>query len=246
MERRQRQRNLSIGRDRFMIGHWQADPEIAYLSSRRPADQIKPENLRACLDKLRQMGFKAVMTPALHPDEAIVFLTNGFQQVDSLAVLGHSLRTLSPPLRTPGSKLHLRRGRRSDLPVIFDLDNRAFPPNWRLDEMSLREARTATTHSRFRVAELRDNGSEPMTVGYAIAGRTGSMGFLQRLATDPNWSGRGVGSTLTNDALEWARSNRCTSLLVNTQKTNRRALALYESLGFERTKTQLTVLRCSL
>lgn len=245
MEQRLKSRNIGIGRDRFVIGPWQGDPEIAYLTSRRPNDQIRPGNLQECLGRLRQAGFKAVVTPALHPDEAVVFRTNGFAQIDSLAVLGHTLDEIPTPRRELDRRLRLRRGRRRDLSQIFDLDRRAFPPNWRLDEFGMREARTATTHSRFRVTQ-ETGGAERRVVGYAVAGRTGHMGFLQRLAADPDWNGLGIGSALTLDALHWARSNRCTSLLVNTQHTNRRALELYESLGFVRTSTQLAVLRCSL
>ena len=80
-------------------------------------------------------------------------------------------------------------------------------------------------------------------VGYAITGRGAGQGFLQRLATDPDLYGRGVGSALVVDALQWSARRRARRVLVNTQRENTRALDLYRRLGFEPTPTDLVVLR---
>lgn len=98
------------------------------------------------------------------------------------------------------------------------------------------DAETATPARRFRVAVDGD------VVGYAITGRSGSQAFLQRLATDPAHTGRGIAAALIGDALRWATRHRCRRLLVNTQQDNRRALALYERLGFQLTPSDLVVL----
>lgn len=79
-------------------------------------------------------------------------------------------------------------------------------------------------------------------VGYAVTGRGGSQGFLQRLAADPECAGHGIGSALVLDAMRWSRRRRCRRLLVNTQQDNRRALELYTRLGFRPTPTDLVVL----
>ncbi len=75
-----------------------------------------------------------------------------------------------------------------------------------------------------------------------MTGRAGSQGFLQRLATDPGHSGQGIGSRLVLDALQWAAQRGVRRVLVNTQWSNDRALALYRHLGFESTATDLVVL----
>ncbi|HPU39675.1 MAG TPA: GNAT family N-acetyltransferase, partial [Microthrixaceae bacterium] len=84
--------------------------------------------------------------------------------------------------------------------------------------------------------------SDGRVVGYAITGRGSGQGFLQRLATDPDVAGNGIGTALVLDALQWAARRRCGRLLVNTQRENHRALALYEHLGFVATTTDLVVL----
>ena len=237
---------IGIGRDRFDVGPWQGDAATAYLNTARPGDQIDPQNLTGCLERLRSWGFSAVVTSALHPEETQPFITNGFRDFDSLTVLSHPLHGMPSPVMPLADGLRLRRAKRGDLGTVFRVDERAFPPNWRIDALGVEEARRATTRSRFRVVERSDADVSGVPVGYAITGRTGRMGFLQRLATDPDWSGQGIGSALVIDALRWAARGRCSRLLVNTQFTNRRALALYENLGFIQTATRLTVLRCSL
>jgi ribosomal protein S18 acetylase RimI-like enzyme len=83
-------------------------------------------------------------------------------------------------------------------------------------------------------------------VGYAVAGRAGPRGYLQRLAVAPSQAGRGVGSALVVDALVWMRDHGATRAVVNTQVVNERALALYEHLGFVRQPSGLAVLTRAL
>jgi ribosomal protein S18 acetylase RimI-like enzyme len=58
---------------------------------------------------------------------------------------------------------------------------------------------------------------------------------LARLAVHPEFHGRGVGRFLLADAIEYARSEKLRSILLNTQTDNQRALKLYRSFGFRPT-----------
>jgi ribosomal protein S18 acetylase RimI-like enzyme len=78
--------------------------------------------------------------------------------------------------------------------------------------------------------------------GYAITGRAGGHGFLQRLAVHPTWQRRGVGRALVIDGLAWLERRGVERVVVNTQLENRKALALYEGLGFRREPRCLSVL----
>ena len=78
--------------------------------------------------------------------------------------------------------------------------------------------------------------------GYAIAGRSGPRGYVQRLAVDPWAAGRGVGTALLLDSLAWLRDWGAHEALVNTMVGNDRAVELYRRHGFEPVAGGLAVL----
>lgn len=228
---------LILGNERFRVGPWQADPHVAYLSLTPDVPRPSTTGLHRCLRQLDNQGYSSIITAALHPEEATPFLQVGFTEYDRLCVLSHSLADLDPPRRRLDPTVRLRRARAADRSSALQVDARAFPPFWRLDADGLDEAIDATPSSRFRVA-ARDG----RLVGYAVTGRAGKQGFLQRLATDPDHAGTGIGTALVLDALRWATRRRVRRVLVNTQNGNQRALDLYRRLGFEPTPTDLVVL----
>jgi GNAT superfamily N-acetyltransferase len=228
---------LSVGEDRFRIGPWHADDRIAYLALQPQVGEPTLDGLRGCLHRIAEAGYSSVITSALHPSEAGSFTEAGFTEYDRLTVLAHDLLDLDPPRPPLDSSVRLRRARRHDRDAALSVDGRAFPTFWRLDRAAMTEAEQATPVTRFRVATI-----DGRVVGYAITGRGAGQGFLQRLATDPDVAGHGIGSALVLDALRWSARRRCRRLLVNTQRENRRALDLYARLGFRPTPTDLVVL----
>jgi GNAT superfamily N-acetyltransferase len=163
---------------------------------------------------------------------------------EHLHLLSHDLRVL-PGAEPPDGAL--RRSYRSDRERVLELDRLAFDPFWRLDDSGLDEALAATPHTRFRVAMTPPGGNGGVAVvgtvvGYAITGRAGRRGYLQRLAVHPDAQGQGLGLLLVADALRWLRRWRTDRAMVNTQLANDRALALYEGVGFRREPSGLSVL----
>ena len=229
-------RTLTIGRQRVRVAPWHADAEIAHVSLVPHAASPTVDELQDCVDQVRGLGYRAVLTSALDCSEAPAFLAAGFTERDRLVVLTHDLSGVGE-LETPHPSIRLRRGRRADRHRCLVIDAAAFPPFWRMDEGGLSDARSATPASRFRVAEVAGE-----LVGYAITGRSGPQGFLQRLATDPDHWGEGVGTALTLDGLRWCARRRVTSVFVNTQVSNTTALSLYEHLGFRSTPNDMVVL----
>jgi ribosomal protein S18 acetylase RimI-like enzyme len=222
------------GADRFRVGPWRGDARIAYVApaAGRPAAVATIEQ---CLSSLAGRGYRSVLTSALTSAEQGPFLAAGFDIHERLHLLRHDLHHIpdSAPIR-------LRRALRFDHRAVLDLDGLAFDPFWRFDQRGLSDARRATPASRFRVAEA--DG----LAGYAITGRAGPVGYLQRLAVHPDQQHRGIGTALVVDSLTWVRSRGATSLLVNTQEHNATALGLYEHLGFVREIDGLAVLERAL
>src|SRR6478735_82021 len=68
----------------------------------------------------------------------------------------------------------------------------------------------ATPSSRFRVAEGNDG-----LLAYAVTGRAGQHGYLQRLAVHPGVRREGYGRAIVLDGLRWLRRHGATQALVN-------------------------------
>jgi ribosomal protein S18 acetylase RimI-like enzyme len=219
------------GAERLRVGAWRGDGSIAYVApvtDRPPSAAL----VRHACSVLAGRGYREVLTAALAEPERAGFLAAGFSTKDTLHLLAHDLLALpeAPPA-------NLRRGRRSDRTAALAVDHRAFPPFWRLDEAGFHEAMTATPSARFRVATI-----DRRVVGYAVTGRAGRRGYLQRLAVDPRVQGRGLGRALVADCLHWLHHRGVSHVVVNTQVENERALQLYLATGFRLQPSGLEVL----
>lgn len=226
---------LHWGGQKLRVGPFRGDEHIAYIAPLPDGPAPNTEAVRRCCAVLAERGYEAVVTAALGVSESHGFLTAGFSMQERLHLLAHDLQCLPP-----APAVALRRGRRGDRPGALAVDGRAFEPFWRLDESGLEEAMTATPTCRFRVA---DDGR---ISGYAVSGRAGHRGFLQRLAVDPDRQHRGTGTALVLDSLRWMRRRGVDRAVVNTQERNVGAVALYERLGFRKQPGGLAVLHLSL
>jgi ribosomal protein S18 acetylase RimI-like enzyme len=224
------------GAGRLRVGPWRGDDRIAYLAPVGDGPAPTPDTVRRALAGLADRGYREAVTAALGPLEAQGFLLAGFEVHERLHLLARDLRDLPPAPAAP-----LRRGRQRDRPAVLAVDGRAFSAFWRLDDAGLDEALAATPTSRFRVTEV-----DAVVVGYAVTGRAGRRGFLQRLAVEPDREGHGLGRALVLDGLGWLRRRGVDRVVVNTQEANQRALALYEQLGFRKQNAGLAVLRTQL
>ena len=226
---------IKWGHERARAGPWRGDRQVAYLSPLADAPLPSAAFIRRCLAQLADRGYHRVVTSALSPAESRGFLAAGFEISEQLHLLAHDLDRLPAVGSAP-----LRRATKTDHPAVLRVDHDAFPPFWRMDTSGLIDAIRATPQSRHRVA---DDGD---IVGYAITGRAGRRGYVQRLAVDPSRRREGLGAALVVDGLRWLRRWRCDQAVVNTQLDNGDALALYEHLGFRRQPLGLSVLSAGL
>lgn len=227
-------RDLTRGDGRLRIATWRGDATTAYLSPARGRPGIP--DIERCLEELAPLGFTSALTAALGPADQAPFLAAGFSVHERLHLLSRPVDDLPAP---PRAAVELRRSRRGERPAVLAVDHAAFPPFWRLDSAALDDAVAATPSARLRVAD----GGGTGLAGYAVTGRAGPRGYLQRLAVDPAVQRRGIGSALVVDGLRWLRRWGAREVFVNTQEDNQPALELYERLGFRRQRHGLAVLR---
>lgn len=223
---------LRLGPDRFRVVPWRGDDRVALVSPVPGDPSPGPAAVQRCVEVLADRGVHQVVTGALSSEEQASFLAAGFEVREHLHLLAHDLKRLPPT--TPG--LRTRRARLADRPPVLAVDHLAFDEFWRLDDAGLTDALEATSASRFRVV------TGPDVLGYAISGRAGARGYLQRLAVRPDHQQRGVARELVVDGLRWLRRHGVARAVVNTQVGNDAALHTYEHLGFRRQPEGLAVL----
>jgi ribosomal protein S18 acetylase RimI-like enzyme len=217
---------------------WRDDDRVAHLV---PLGLSKPAraDLEDVIDQLSTNGFEQVVTAALAPADRTPYSELGFTELEHLHLLECRLDDIAPK-----GAITIKRPRRADWPAIVDIDHRAFEGFWRLDAVGIDDAMSATPVSRLRVATI--ERARGHVLGYAVTGRSGRRGYVQRLAVDPAHEGKGIGGELLRDGLRWLQARGATTAMVNTQLANHRALALYERNGFRRADHDLAVLSLRL
>ena len=217
-------------------GAWRTWPgdETGGTALVRPDARSRPH-----LEAVQAAGFRRARTGALTHEEAAPLLRGRWTVAAHLHLLRHSLEKLPP--EHPRSGPRLRRASEHDLDAATALDDESFPAEWRLGRPGLADALRATPHTRFRLAR-----HELGPAGYAICGRAGREGYVQRLAVASSSQRQGLGRALTLDALRWLRRWRAQVASVNTYAGNDEALSLYRSLGFVEAPRGLMVLTISL
>ena len=218
---------------RIRVRPWRGRTDTAECLAAPAGALVPPDLVRSALERARDRGFAVAVTPALPPAEWSPYLSCGFEIRERLHLLAHDLDDLRPRL----DHRH-RRATRRDTERVLAIDHASFQPFWRLDADGLDEAVRATPSTRFRIAR-----EEP---GYALVGRAGDRGYVQRLAVHPDHQGHGLGTALALDGLWWLRRWRVGEALVNTQEGNDRAVTLYERLGFRHRPGGLAVLQADL
>lgn len=216
-----RHETLRFGQSWARLAPWRGHPDIAQLVI-GPDAHATVHSVHECLERARTIGYRSIVTGAVSNDDAAPFLAAGLAVHEHLHLLARDL-VVEPASPSRGTSRPSIRDRKA----VVDLDNAAFEPFWRLGTAGIRDALDATPKSRMRVGR-----GQPRVSAYAITGRAGEYGYLQRVAVHPDARRRGWGRALVADALLWLWQHGTARAYVNTQLENRAALELYEAAGF--------------
>ncbi len=230
---------IRLGRERARTGPWRGEDDIALITPVPDAPFLSAEFIRHCLQTLSDQGFTRVVTGALSPLEQAGFLAAGFDVEEHLRLLAIELSDQLPPV-PPGPPI--RRVPRWRRPEVLAVDRAAFMAFWQFDSTGLMDALSATPSVRFRMIQ----GPAGEAAAYAICGRAGGRGFVQRLAVRPDLQRTGSGARLLLDGLHWMKRHGVVRAVVNTQVGNDGALSLYLKTGFQEEPTGLSVLSTGL
>lgn len=216
-------------------------PYVAWIRLFAVASEVEPAKAwwllwpQACQYLTQQPKMRVAAIP-LHDWFRQLITASQFIQVNQVVMLSWERDRLSSPHKMP--TLRIRPMKHSDLPAVETLDNASFGSLWQNSlsslEIAFRQAAVAT------IAEL-----DGKMVAYQISTGTQMGGHLARLATHPNYQGRGIGSCLVEDALAQFHRRGALRVTVNTQEDNLASLAIYEKTGFARTGESFPVYQYS-
>jgi ribosomal-protein-alanine N-acetyltransferase len=182
-------------------------------------------------DRLIELGARSVAAIPLQDWFLKILARNHFQHVHNVVVLDwQSNEKLEPAKEQPWN---IRRSEKKDLEGVYEVDREAFAPLWQNSFEAVQKAFDQSGYAT--VIEL-----DGKVVAYQISTRSSQGLHLARLATSPEFQGRGLGAALVKDVQMQARRNQ-DRLTVNTQDVNAPSLSLYKKLGFKFTGDRFPV-----
>ena len=229
----------------YWLRPWSFQPHIAHLVVNHQRQVPSLSDVRQWTDRLPDLGYTAVRTNALGRGAARQMECAGYTVLQELVLLEltHLRRALNAMSASAEAndvgRIATKPLHTDQLEAVSDIDVAAFGFDWGLCEAAVTDVCGATPRHRLRGA------GDPLAA-FAISGRDGRQGFLQRLSVSPEHQRQGFGRALVIDSLEWMNRWHVQRVLVNTAFDNHAALALYQGMGFRRIGERLRVFERSL
>jgi ribosomal-protein-alanine N-acetyltransferase len=137
------------------------------------------------------------------------------------------------------AKPDIRLMTEDDIDEVVSVDRQAFAPLWQNSE----EAVSLAFKQAGLANVIEENGR---IAAFQISTRASRGLHLARLATHPNFQGKGLASALVRNVQHCVLERNEGLLTVNTQDNNRPSLALYSKLGLTLTGEQFPVFQYDL
>ena len=209
---------------------WNGDAVDVSLRLVRGAPPFLAEAARALAD----LSGGTVYSPALYASATRVWEKAGFREHIRLEIMERRLEGVA----LPSSDHTIRPAEQADQASVSRIDDRAFEGFWRIGDLGIEEAMSATSRSVLLVTENTSG-----VVGYAVVGAQLGRSFLQRIAVLPEHQGAGYGQSLLAGSMEWATGHGTGTMMLNVRPENGQARDFYERAGFAASGEHLSVLR---
>lgn len=213
---------------------WAFEPNVAHLVLYNQSRLPTPSDITEWIGNLRAAGYDTVRTGAVGAQAGARFERLGFEVIQSLVLLENS--DVGSTVNTSPKTSSVTRLATDEDHEASRVDVAAFGAGWCIDRVGIGDVRSATPRHRARAIR-----SHKQVIAYAISGRDGRNGYIQRLAVSPAHQHQGHGLNLVTDSLRWMARWRVQRALVNTHVGNDAALALYRRLGFTDLSDRLNV-----
>ena len=125
------------------------------------------------------------------------------------------------------SDLIIRRMRLEDCPQVHGIEEQVFPTPWSLRDFE--KEMTVNRCARYLVAE-----EDGRIVGFAGAWMILEESHMTNIAVLPEYRGRGIGRRLMEALMQYASNLGVSYMTLEVRAGNKKAQALYTSLGFIR------------
>ena len=192
--------------------------------------------LAAAAGTLADLSGGTVYSPALYATATRPWEQAGFREHIRLEIMERRLEGA-----LPSYEHMIRPAEEADQASVSRIDDRAFEGFWRIGDLGIEEAMSATSRSVLLVAEEAEDTTG--VVGYAVVGAQLGRSFLQRIAVLPEHQGAGYGQSLLAGSMEWATGHGTGTMMLNVSPENGQARDFYERAGFAASGEYLRVLR---
>jgi ribosomal-protein-alanine N-acetyltransferase len=134
---------------------------------------------------------------------------------------------VSAPRREP-EIFPMRPAVPADLDEIAEIERLSFPVPWRLEFF---EGELRHSNRYHRILERAGSGGSRVAA-YLFAIALPDEFHINKIATHPDFRGRGLGRRLLEDAIEQARGRTAKSVVLEVRLSNVSAIDFYKSFGF--------------
>lgn len=175
------------------------------------------------LEYLRSVGVPELYAIAVHDWLEVLLTSNGFEVDTQVVTLVRS--NLTEPDMPNLPSLTIRSMTARDLAEVQSIDQKAFPPAWQLNPVSLQKAYLSSSHPTVALVNQQ-------LVGYQTSTSTFTSSHLARLAVAPAMQGKHIGEALVSEMIRDFTLQGISEITVNTQMDNLASLKLYQKLDF--------------